>query len=138
MTDFARSPDLIPSCNSTGCLQIPSKAPILYVPAKVGIEGLHPLQPVTLRFPHMHYCDDHWESDMKLDLLLTDAVKARVEERGRKIWPHGIVPDFDAALINPWDVFSPEYVAYMRKLGFEVDGMGFSAQNFVRGLMRHG
>ena len=35
-------------------------------------------------------------------------------------------PDFDAALIEPINLYSPEYGAYMQRLGFNLDGLGYS------------
>ncbi len=122
MTSAVRTPGIIPQCEHPGCLAIPDLAPRIYCPAK----GEHRHPAVTLAFPHLHYCKPHWDSDVKLDNLMDDKVKARIEHRGRKIWPQGIVPDFDAALLEPLGIWTPEYAAYMRRLGFETDGLGFS------------
>jgi len=125
-------PDVLLKCDGTGCLAIPTKAPRLYCPAK----GEHRYPPVTLAFPHISYCEECWNKYMKLDDLLTEQVRARVEDRGKKIWPHDIKPDFEAALINPIEIYSPEYGAYMERLGFRVDGLGFSLGQVVHPRMR--
>lgn len=126
MSDPIRAPDVVLQCEHTGCLAIPDLAPRIYCPAKATGTENHRYPPVTLAFPHLHYCKPHWETDVRLDALLTDQVKARIEERGRKIWPHGVVPDFDAALIEPIGIWTPEYEQYMTRLGFKTDGLGYS------------
>lgn len=75
---------------------------------------------------------------MKLDDLLTDKTKARFEELGRKLWPQGIKPDFDAALVEPIEIYSAEYGAYMARLGFSLDGLGFSLHTKKRASGRTG
>ncbi len=117
-----RPPDVLLKCDGPGCLAIPSKAPRIYCPAK----GEHRHVPVTLAFPHISYCDACWDKHMKLDDLLDSRAKTRIEERGKRIWPQGVVPDFDAALIEPIHIYTPEYAAYMERLGFRIDGLGFS------------
>lgn len=121
-----RTPDVVLQCDHPGCLAIPDLAPRIYVPAKAAGSENHRYDPVRLAFPHMHYCKVHWETTMRLSLLLDDKTKTRIEERGRKIWPHGIVPDFDAALIEPIGIWTPEYEQYMQRLGFRTDGLGYS------------
>jgi len=138
MTSLLRSPDVVLSCNHFGCLKLPDRAPRIYVPAKAPGTENHRHPPVTLAFPHLHYCDVHWESDMRLDELLTDQAKRKIEERGRSIWPHGVLPDFDAALIQPIDVFSPEYRAYMERIGLEADGIGWKMTTGLRRALATG
>lgn len=116
-----RTPDVLLRCDGTGCLAIPTKAPRVYVPASD-----QRYKPVTLGFPQISYCESCWERHMKLNDLLTDKTKTRFEEMGRKLWPHGVKPDFDAALIQPIEVYSAEYGRYMERLGFKTDGLGFS------------
>lgn len=120
--EVPRTPDVMLKCDGPRCLAIPTKAPRVYVPCT---DGQHHI-PLTLAFPHISYCEKCWNEHMKLDDLLTDKAKARFEELGRKLWPHGIKPDFDAALVQPIDVYSAEYGAYLERLGFKVDGLGFS------------
>jgi hypothetical protein len=115
-------PDVLLKCDGPGCIAIPDKAPRIYCPAK----GEHRYVPVTLAFPQISYCEACWNKHMKLDELLTTEVKTRIEERAKKIWPHGVVPDFDAALVEPISVYTPEYAQYMERLGFRTDGLGFS------------
>lgn len=120
-----RTPDVTFSCESPGCKGVPTLAPRLYVPSK---HGQH-YKALTLAFPNLHYCDAHWQSSMRLSLLLDDKAKARFEALARKVWPHDGIPDFDAALIEPISLYSPEYGAYMQRLGFSIDGLGYSMHN---------
>lgn len=131
MVALTRAPDIVPQCEHPGCLAIPDTAPRIYTPAK----GEHRYRPVRLSFPHLHYCQVHWDTDVTLDALLDDRTKARIEERGKKIWPHGVVPDFDAALIEPIGIWTPEYERYMQRLGFKTDGLGFSMHRAFSGRM---
>lgn len=128
-----KQPDIVLSCDHPGCMAIPMLAPRIYVPAKgTTAREFHKYPQVTLAFPRLHYCHAHWNETMRLSLLLDDRVKARIEERGRKIWPQGVRPDFDAALIEPIEVHSPEYGAYMKRLGFQIDGLGYSLFDTMR------
>ena len=123
-----RTPDVVFKCEAPGCTDIPTLAPRVYVPSK---DGQH-YKALTLSFPHLHYCDAHWQSTMRLSLLLDDKAKARFEALARKVWPQDGKPDFDAALIEPINLYSPEYGAYMQRLGFNLDGLGYSMHNKVR------
>ena len=127
-----RAPHLVLTCDGGGCRAIPTKAPRLYCPAKVTGAANHLYDPVTLAFPGLNYCEPCWNTKMRLSLLLTDKVKARIEAKGKQIWPQWVKPDFDAALIEPIDVFSPEYGAYMERLGYRIDGMGYSLHRRLR------
>jgi len=121
-----KQPQVVLNCEHPGCLAVPTKAPRIYCPAKgIGTEN-HQYDPVSLAFPHLHYCQKHWDEELKLDNLLDDKAKARLEDRGRKIWPQGIRCDFDAALIQPINVHSPEYGQYMERIGLSIDGLGYS------------
>lgn len=124
MTSAVRTPDMVLQCDHPGCLAIPVVAPRIFVPAQSLWMPKHKY--LTLSFPHLHYCDAHWETDVKLDRLLDDRVKARFEALAKKLWPHDVKPNFDAALIEPLNVFSPEYGHYMKRLGFKLDGLGYS------------
>lgn len=126
------TPDVVLSCDGTNCLAIPRLAPQIYVPAKSADAGNHRYPEVTLAFPHLHYCNECWNREMRLSTLLTGKAKAKIEERGRKIWPQGVKPDFDAALIRPIEVHSPEYGAYMERLGLKIDGLGYSLHKTIR------
>ena len=126
MTSMARGPEIVLSCDGTGCLALPDKAPRIYVPAKSSGTENHQYPAVTLAFPHLHYCDRCWDATMRLSMLLDDKAKAKLEERGRKIWPQGVVPDFDAALIEPIGIYTPEYESYMQRIGLRTDGLGYS------------
>lgn len=132
MTSIVRQPDAVITCDGLGCIALPDRAPRIYVPAKASGTENHRYDPVTLAFPHLHYCEKCWEKHVRLDDLLTDKVKRRIEERGRSIWPQGVLPDFDAALIDPLDVFSPEYRAYMLRIGLEADGIGWKVNPKMR------
>jgi len=122
MTSLVRAPDIVPQCDHPGCLAIPDLAPRIFVPSKAGQH----YRALTLAFPHLHYCRPHWESDVTLAKLLDDRAKARFEDRARKVWPHDGVPDFEAALVEPLGIWTPEYEQYMKRLGFNTDGLGFS------------
>lgn len=126
MTNLLKPPDVVPQCEHAGCLALPDLAPRLYCPAKALGPGNHRYPAITLAFPHLHYCAAHWQTDVFLHTLLTDKVRRRFEERGKKIWPHDVKPDFDAALIEPIGIWTPEYAAYMARMGFRTDGLGFS------------
>lgn len=127
-----KQPDLVLRCDGTRCLALPKVAPRLFVPGKTSTGQPALRQPaITLAFPHLSYCDKCWGEARLFDILLTDKVKARFEERGRKIWPMGISCDFDAAFLQPISVFSPEYGQYMRRIGLNIDGLGYSLHNNV-------
>jgi len=130
MTNYLRSPDVILSCDGPSCLQLPDKAPRVFVPSKTPTQKDH--APLTLAFPHLHYCVVHWETHMKLDDLLTDKVKARFEDQARRVRPHDFVCDFDAALVQPIDVHSPEYGAYMARIGLKTDGLGYEIHQTLK------
>lgn len=121
-----RAPDLVLNCNHAGCLAIPDWSPRLFVPAKAqGVEN-HKHTPIRLMLPDIHFCEPHWQAHASLDSILRPEIKARVEHRGKQIWPHGVVPDFDACLIYKVGIWTPEYAAYLRRMGFLRDGLGFS------------
>lgn len=132
MTHFAKTPDILLSCDGPSCLALPKLAPRIYVPAKENGPGNHRYPAVTLAFPHLHYCETCWNSIMRLSMLLDSKAKAKIEERGKKIWPMGVKPDFDAALIQPIEVFSPEYGKYMQRIGLRIDGLGYSLHNRIK------
>lgn len=119
-----KAPDVVLSCDHTGCLAIPTLAPRIFVPAGELWKQEH--EKLTLAFPHLHYCDAHWETDVALDRLMTSKIRARFEDLAKKLWPHGVKPNFNAALIEPIRIWTPEYAAYMARLGFRTDGLGFS------------
>lgn len=123
-----RPPDLVLKCDGLRCIAIPTKAPRVFVPSSHGQKQ----EPLTLAFPHLSYCDACWNKYMKLDDLLTDKIKGRFEDLAKKLWPHGIKPDFDCALIQPIEVHSAEYGRYLRRLGFVVDGLGFSLHTNIQ------
>lgn len=127
MTSAVRSPDLMLSCNHAGCLAIPQWSPRLFVPAKAeGVEN-HKHTPIRMMLPDIHFCEPHWQAHASLDSILRQEVRARIEYRGKQIWPHGVRPDFDAALIYKVGIWTPEYMAHLARLGFRPDGLGFSA-----------
>lgn len=119
-----RAPDVVMTCDHPGCLAIPDMAPRIYVPSKTAEEKGHGA--LTLAFPHLHYCKAHWDTDVRLDPLLTDKVKGRFEDLAKKVRPIDFKCDFDAALIEPLSVYTPEYGRYMQRLGFHIDGLGYS------------
>lgn len=121
-----KAPDVVLSCECTGCMAIPELAPRIYVPAKATGAENHHHTAVTLAFPHLHYCKAHWETHVTLATFLDEKARSRIEERGKKIWPQGVRPDFDAALIEPLGVWSAEYGRYMERIGLKVDGLGYS------------
>jgi len=126
-----RAPDVTFKCEAAGCLEVPVLAPRIYVPSK---HGQH-YKALTLSFPHLHYCQTHWDAQMRLSLLLDDRTKARFEALARKVWPQDGLPDFDAALIEPVSLYSAEYGAYMERIGLSIDGLGYSFHHRMkRGL----
>lgn len=120
-----RRPDVTFACDSPGCKGIASLTPRVYVPSK---HGQH-YTALTLSFPKAHWCQLHWDTQMRLSLLLDDKAKARFEDLARKVWPQDGKPDFDAALIEPVSLYSREYGDYMLRLGFSIDGLGYSIHN---------
>lgn len=117
-----RAPDVTFACDMPGCKAVAELTPRIYVPSK---DGQH-YKALTLAFPRAHWCNIHWNSEMQLGKLLDDKAKARFEDLARKVWPQDGKPDFDAALIEPVSLYSAEYGAYMERLGFSIDGLGYS------------
>lgn len=117
-----------------GCMALPDRAPLVYVPSKT--PEAH--KPLTLAFPHVHYCETHWNEDMKLSDFLDQKARAKFEAQAKRIRPHDFTCNFEAALIVPIDVFSPEYRAYMERIGLKADGIGWAiSKPLARALAGH-
>ena len=123
---MARAPELVLSCNAAGCLALPEWTPRLYVPARAEGEENHQHRPIRMMIVDVHFCEPHWEMYASLDSILRAEIKARIEERGKQIWPHGVRPDFDAAFIDKVGIYTVEYVRFIARLGYRTDGLGFS------------
>jgi hypothetical protein len=121
-----RAPELVLSCNSTGCLVLPEWTPRLYVPARAMGEENHKYTPIRMMLIDIHFCTRHWELNASLDEILNDQIQDRIETRGKQIWPEGVVPDFDAALIYKVGIYTPEFARFIERLGYNVDGLGIS------------
>lgn len=126
MSQFQRAPELVLSCNAAGCLALPEWTPRLFVPARASGEENHQHVPIRMMLVDIHFCEPHWQMYASLDSILRDEVKARIETRGKQIWPHGVIPDFDAALIYKVAIHSPEFARFIARLGYGADGLGFS------------
>jgi len=120
------APELVLSCNAAGCLALPEWTPRLFVPARAAGEENHQHTPIRMMLVDIHFCAPHWEMYASLDSILRDEIKARIEERGRQIWPQGVRPDFDAALIYKVGIHTPEFARFIERLGYRADGLGFS------------
>ena len=130
-----RPPELVLSCNAAGCLALPYWTPRLYVPAKAAGAENHQHPPIRMMIIDVHFCEPHWQMYASLDSILRDEIKARIEERGRQIWPQGVRPDFDAALIYKVGVHTPQFAKFIERLGYSSDGLGFTRSLVQR---RHG
>jgi hypothetical protein len=121
-----RAPELVLSCNAAGCLALPEWTPRLYVPARAAGEENHMHVPIRLMLIDIHFCEEHWQMYASLDSILRDEIKARIEKRGKQIWPEGVRPDFDAAHIYKVGIHTPEFARFIGRLGYNPDGLGFS------------
>jgi hypothetical protein len=121
-----KAPELVLSCNTAGCLALPEWSPCLYVAARAAGAENHQHRPIRMMLADIHFCEFHWEKYASLDDILRDEIKARIEARGKQIWPEGVRPDFDAAHIYKVGIYTPEFVRVMGRLGYRVDGLGFS------------
>jgi hypothetical protein len=129
------APELVLSCNAAGCLALPEWSPRLYVPARAAGEENHQHPPIRMMLIDIHFCEPHWQAYASLDSILRDEIKARIEHRGKQIWPEGVRPDFDAAHIYKVGIYTPEFVRFIERLGYRTDGLGFSRSLLQR---RHG
>jgi hypothetical protein len=121
-----KPPELLLNCNAAGCLALPEWTPRLYVPARAAGEENHMHPPIRMMLVDIHFCEPHWQMYASVDSILRDEVKARIEHRGKQIWPEGVRPDFDAALIYKVGIYTPEFVRFIERLGYQGDGLGFS------------
>jgi hypothetical protein len=121
-----RAPELVLSCNAAGCLALPEWTPRLFVPARAAGEENHQHPPIRMMLVDIHFCEPHWQAYASLDSILRDEVKARIEQRGKQIWPEGVKPDFDASHIYKVGIHTPEFARFIQRLGYSPDGLGFS------------
>jgi len=127
-----RAPELVLACNAVSRRALPEWTPRLYVPARAAGEENHQHTPIRMMLVDIHFCAPHWEMYASLDSILRDEIKARIEERGRQIWPQGVRPDFDAALIYKVGIHTPEFARFIERLGYQTDGLGFSRATVQR------
>lgn len=82
------------------------------------VEFLTPSHQPLRMFTTLHYCDRHWDAKpVKLEDLLGPKQKAEFESIARMKRPHGYKCDFEGAFIERILTTTPEYQAYMAKLG---------------------
>ncbi|HEY2068272.1 MAG TPA: hypothetical protein VGG48_01860 [Rhizomicrobium sp.] len=91
--------------------------PVLYglrihVPSKTQDAPGHAQARMSLT---VHCCELH-KGAFKLDDLLTDKLKAAIEEFGRRARPIDWKPDFDSAFLQYVDVYGAQYKNFLKVL----------------------
>lgn len=100
-------------CDHLGCPIPPSRAPRVVVFSKTPFEPDHrPLKMMTT----LHYCEMH-RGELKIEDLLTPQIKLDFEKTARIARPIGFKPNFEFAHIEWVLVTTPEYRAFLLKLG---------------------
>lgn len=106
---------LVMRCDHPGCNNQVHRAPRIVVPSQTPFEPLHrPIKVMT----ELHFCQPH-ATDKALDpqAYLTPREKANIEQIARQHRPAEFKPDFEAAVVQWVLVTTPEYRAFLQKLG---------------------
>lgn len=94
-----------------GCLKPVQYGVRVHVPSKTQQAPGHAQVRLTLT---LHACEDHKRAGcFPLDTLLTDHLKAQMENFAKKARPIDFKCDFDAAFVQFVDIFSPEYKKFI-------------------------
>lgn len=103
-----------------GCLRPVMYGVRLHVPSCTQVAPGHEQLRLTL---DLHCCEVHKTmGKFKLDDLLTDQIKEKLEDFARVARPIDFKPDFDSAFLQYVDVFGPEYKKFVAVLEGQLQG----------------
>lgn len=112
---YIENPDLVMRCDISPCARQVNYAPCIHVPATVRVLMHRPFPIMTT----LHFCDQHKDAfnAASAQVYLSDAIKKRAETAIKAKRPWTFRPDFDKATVEMKLVTTPEYRAFLDRIG---------------------